>query len=130
MQRIRIAVGDVNLDGELNETDAARVVARALPLTAEFQVWGDELYVDIEVDESPRGRPNTTVALGDLGLSVEAGKLFFFCGPSPLSPAEAPVPPVPVTVVGNVRGVEALRAKKDAGTLTLIGLNGDGEAHG
>ncbi len=130
MQRIRIAVGDVTLDGELNDSDAARAVARALPLTAEFQVWGDELHIDVEIDAPSRGRQETAVSLGDVGLSADGGQLFVFFGPTPLSPEEAPVSAQPVTVVGNVHGADKLRTQKLAGTLTLTGPNGDGDPYG
>lgn len=124
MLPIRIAVGDVRLDGELNDTDRARAVARALPLTAEFRVWGDELHFEVLIDDAPFAHPDAAVSLGDLGLSTDGGTLCIFFGPTPMSPAEDPVSAVPVTVVGTVQGVEKLRANKSAGELTLSSRNG------
>jgi len=124
MLPIRIAVGDVSLDGELNDTECARAVARILPLTAEFQVWGDELHFDIEVDDFRAGRPDAKVSVGDLGLWAEGGRLCVFFGPTPMSAAEAPVSAVPVTVVGTLHEAEKLRAGKQAGELTLSSRNG------
>ena len=124
MLPIRIAVGELSLDGELNDTECARAVARALPVTSEFRVWGDELHFEIPLDERPSAHPDSTVAVGDLGLWIEGGTLCVFFGPTPSSPAEDPVSAVPVTVVGTVREVEKLRAKKETGRLTLSGRNG------
>ena len=129
MLPIRIAVGDVSLDGELNDTDCARAVARVLPLTAEFHVWGDELHFDVTLDDFRAGRPDTKVAVGDLALWAEGGRLCVFFGPTPMSPAEDPVSAVPVTVVGTVREAEKLRAGKTAGELTLSSRNGRGGSH-
>ena len=58
MQPIQIAVGDLSIDGELNDTKCARALARLLPLTAEFHVWGDELHFDVALEEVPPARPD------------------------------------------------------------------------
>jgi hypothetical protein len=131
MLPIRIAVGEVSVDGELNDTECARALARALPLTAQFRVWGDELHFDVALDDAPTARPDATVATGDMGFSVEGNILCIFFGPTPLSPAEDPVAAVPVTVVGKLEGVEALRTSKEAGEITIVARNGrGGRAHG
>ena len=125
MLPIRIAVGDVHLDGELNDSECARAVARVLPLTAEFQVWGDELHFDVPIPEPPRGRPDRSVRRGDLALWIEGRRLCVFFGPTPLSTAEEPVSAVPVTVVGTVRDADRLSGAKEAQTLTLSSTSGD-----
>lgn len=124
MLPIRIAVGALEVDGELNDTECALALARALPLTAEFRVWGDELHLDVALDDVPAGRPNASVAVGDMGLAVEQSTLCIFFGPTPLSSAEEPVSAVPVIVVGRLEGVEALRDGKGAGTITIRARNG------
>jgi len=124
MLPIRIAVGDLDVDGELNDTEGARALARALPLTAEFRVWGDELHFEVDLDHAPKGRPDATVAVGDMGLTVEDSILCIFFGPTPLSPAEDPVSAVPVIVVGRLDGVEGLRERKEAGSITIRARNG------
>lgn len=125
MLPIRIAVGDLSLDGELNDTDGARSLARALPLTAAFRVWGDELHIDVAI-VAKASRPDATVSPGDLGLSLERGTLCIFFGPTPMSPDEDPVSAIPVTVVGRLDGAEALRAEKEAGRITIEAANGNG----
>jgi hypothetical protein len=116
---IKIAVGDVNLEGELFDSECARAVARALPLTAEFSVWGDELHFDVAIDEGLRGRPDARVTVGDLALATEQATLCIFFGPTPLSGAEEPVAAVPVTVVGRIEDSEKLRAAKESGQISL-----------
>ncbi len=126
MLPIRIAVGDIRLDGELNDTECARAVARVLPLTAEFQVWGDELHFDVPLVDPPRGRPDNKVRRGDLALWIDGCRLCLFFGPTPASLAEDPASAVPVTVVGSLRDAERLRIAKEAGSLTVSSRDGNG----
>lgn len=124
MLPIRIAVGDLDVDGELNDTEGARALARALPLTGKFRVWGDELHLDVDLEHAPQGRPDATVSVGDMGLTMEDSMLCIFFGPTPLSPAEDPVAAVPVVVVGRLDDVEGLRERKEAGSITIRARNG------
>ena len=119
MLPIRIAVGDLSLDGELNDTESAHAVANALPLTAEFQVWGDELHFDVpvELERAPRSAPK--VKVGDVGLWAEGRTLCIFFGPTPMSDAEEPVSAVPVTVIGRVEDAERLREAKEGKQITV-----------
>jgi len=124
MLPIRIAVGEVTIDGELNDTDFAQALAGALPLTAEFRVWGDELHFDVPLDDKPAPRAGTSVSVGDLGFWAEGRALCIFFGPTPLSAAEDPVSAVPVTVVGHLEDVEKLRSGKEIGEITMRAHNG------
>lgn len=119
MLPIRIALGDVNLEGELRDTKWARALAGVLPLTAEFQVWGDEIHFDVPLDEAPPGGTRTALAVGDLAFWSGGGTLCLFFGPTPISPGEEPMAPFPVVVVGRIEGAERLRRRKEAGRLTL-----------
>ena len=119
MLSIRIDGGEISVDGALNDTDCARALARALPLTTDFQVWGDELHLDVPIEDSPRQSPARVVSVGDLGFWPDDGTLCIFCGPTPLSTAEEPVSAIPVTIVGRIDGAEALRAGKDIGRITI-----------
>ena len=119
MLPIQVAVGDIRVDGELNDTESARELARALPLTAPFNVWGDEIHLDVALAAAPARHPEERVEVGDLGFWAEGGALCIFFGPTPLSPAEDPVAPAPVTIVGKLRGAEALRSGKGADQIRI-----------
>ena len=125
MQPIRIAIGDLNIDGELNDTKCARALARVLPLTAEFRVWGDELHFDVPLEDELLVRPDKSVSVGDLGFWAEGRTLCIFFGPTPMSAGEEPVSAVPVTVVGRLQGVEELRTHKDKGEITMLAHSGN-----
>ncbi len=124
MQPIRIAVGDLSIDGELNDTKCARALARVLPLTAEFQVWGDELHFAVPLEDEPAPRRGNSVSVGDLGFWAEGSTLCIFVGPTPMSVGEQPVSAVPVTVVGRLERVDELRTRKDKGEITMLACKG------
>ena len=56
--RIRITVGEVALEADLNDTATAAKIGEALPIRSSFNTWGDEIYfsipVDAELDDSAR----------------------------------------------------------------------------
>lgn len=111
---IRVRVADLELEGELNDTDCARAIRKGLPLRGEFTVWGDQLALEIPVEHEGERHPTTRVEVGDLAYWPQGRALLLFFGPTPGSPAEQPVAPRPVSLVGTVRGTEALRRTKEA----------------
>ena len=48
--KIEIKIGSLSMDAELNGTATAQKVTDALPITASFSTWGDEIYFSIPVD--------------------------------------------------------------------------------
>lgn len=48
-RNIRIEAGQVALEAELNETETATAVWDALPIQAQANTWGDEIYFEIPV---------------------------------------------------------------------------------
>jgi hypothetical protein len=74
MRAIRITVGQVTVEADLNETRTATAIWEALPLTASASVWGDEIYFGIPLALGTE-RGQETVALGDLGY-WEPGSAF------------------------------------------------------
>ena len=69
---IRISVGEVKLQGFLNDSECARAIAEVLPLQSRFSVWGDEIYFDITAD---RFLHNMVRRLA--GVLVEVGRRRF-----------------------------------------------------
>ena len=49
MSRIKITAGDVVAFAELNETATAEAIWNALPMEAQANTWGDEIYCSIPV---------------------------------------------------------------------------------
>jgi len=118
-QAIRISVGEVELEGSLNDSSCAVAIAAALPLQSKFRVWGDEIYFDIPVDHRLERDARDEFKIGDLGYWPEGNALCIFFGPTPMSPGEKPVAYSRVNLVGSVQGARALRKAKEAGEIIV-----------
>jgi hypothetical protein len=101
LKPIVIRIGDVTIDGELNESRTARLVWEALPIESNGQTWGDEVYFRIPVDaqlEAPRAKVN----LGDIGYWPTGHAFCIFYGKTPASGEDDIVPASPVDVIGRI----------------------------
>ena len=102
--KIRIVIGHLTLDAELNDTPTARKVGDALPFKIPFDTWGDEIYftipVEAELDESAREE----VEIGDLGYWPTGQAFCIFFGPTPMSSKGRIVPASAVNLIGRVKG--------------------------
>jgi hypothetical protein len=100
--KIRIKIGHVLLEAELNDTPTARQVAKILPLKTSFNTWGDEIYFSIpvkaELDESAREE----VAFGDLGYWPTGQAFCIFFGATPVSTPGKIIPASAVNIIGRV----------------------------
>ena len=52
VKNITIQAGDVLINAELNDTDTANTVWDALPIQANGNTWGHEIYFQIHVEPS------------------------------------------------------------------------------
>jgi len=100
---ITIQAGEVELAGELNDTDTARQIAEALPIEARANTWGDEIYFEIPVD-APLENGQEVVEVGDLGYWPPGRAFCLFFGPTPMSRGDEVRPASPVNVVGKMFG--------------------------
>lgn len=102
--KIRMIIGDLSVEGELNETPTGLKVAEALPIKAQFSTWGEEFYFTIPVaaqlDESAREE----VEQGDLGYWPPGKAFCIFFGQTPMSRPGKIVPASAVNIIGKVFG--------------------------
>ena len=102
--KIRIGIGTLSIEAELNDSPTAKKVAEALPITASFNTWGDEIYftipVDAELDETAREE----VEMGDLGYWPSGNAFCIFFGQTPMSEPGRIVPAGAVNIIGRVIG--------------------------
>lgn len=118
-QSIRITAGPVQLDAVLNDTQTARAIGDALPITAAANTWGDEIYFGIPVNaDLEQGRE--VVNFGDLGYWPPGRAFCIFFGPTPASRGDEIRPASAVTVIGQVAGDAALFKQVGAGTTVTI----------
>jgi len=102
--RIKITIGKLSVDAELNDTPTARKIAEALPIASSFSTWGDEIYFPIPVNSPLDESAKEVVELGELGY-WPVGKAFcIFFGLTPMSSPGKIVPASAVNIVGKVLG--------------------------
>ena len=101
---IKIQIGSLSVEAELNDSATAKKVAEALPIKASFNTWGDEIYftipVNAELDETAREE----VELGDLGYWPSGKAFCIFFGQTPMSEPGRIVPASAVNIIGRVIG--------------------------
>jgi len=102
--KIKIVIGHITLDAELNDTPAAKKMEEVLPLKTSFNTWGDEIYftipVEAELDESAREE----VEIGDLGYWPTGQAFCIFFGTTPASIQGKIIPASAVNIIGKVIG--------------------------
>ncbi|GAB4405203.1 MAG: cyclophilin-like fold protein [Anaerolineales bacterium] len=100
---IRILAGGVSALADLNDTRTAQAIWDALPIRAQANTWGDEVYFEIPVRMGTE-KGQAVVDKGDLGYWAPGRAFCIFFGLTPASRGEEIRPASPVTVVGRVRG--------------------------
>jgi hypothetical protein len=102
--RIRISAGAVSAPAELGDSPTARAIAAALPIRAEANTWGDEIYFRIPVNEKLDETAAEVVEVGDLGYWPTGKAFCIFFGPTPASRGDEIRPASAVNLVGRVLG--------------------------
>lgn len=106
--RIRITVGEVALEAELNDTATAAKIGAALPIRSSFNTWGDEIYFSIPVDAELDDSAQEVVEIGDLAYWPPGSAFCIFFGLTPVSEPGRIMPASAVNVIGKVVGDAAL----------------------
>ena len=104
---IKIQISDDDktiLDGELNDTETAKKIERALPVKSDPRFWGNEIYFEIPVNIDDNENPEMGLEVGDLAYWPDGHAFCIFFGPTPGSTGTEPRPASPVTVVGEITG--------------------------
>ena len=120
MKKIVIKVGEIALEAELNDSRTAGLVWDLLPIEANGQTWGDEIYFGIPVQAEEAEDARADVAVGELGY-WPVGKAFcIFFGPTPASDDDRPRAASPVNPIGRVvDDVEPLRQVPNGATVLI-----------
>mgnify|MGYP006302075747 CR=1 FL=1 len=116
---IKVVVGELKLEGKLNDTSCAKSVYNMLPLEREFETWGDEFYfpveLDMELDETARSK----VEVGTIGYWPPGKAVAIFFGPTPGSDGDEPVAASDVNIIGKLKNSKELKKVKDADKILI-----------
>ncbi len=101
--KIKITIGTIEAIAELNESETAKAISKALPINAKVNTWGDEIYFSIPVHvELEDGKE--LVSAGDLGFWPAGDAFCIFFGPTPISGKGEIRPASAVNVFGRIVG--------------------------
>jgi hypothetical protein len=109
--KIKIKIGNLSMDAELNETPTAKKIADALPIKTGFNTWGDEIYFAIPVTAKLDESAKEVVEVGDLGYWPTGKAFCIFFGQTPVSKPGKIMPASAVNIIGKVLG-DATQFKK------------------
>ena len=100
---ISIMLGDTMVAAELDSTAAGTRVYDALPIEADFNTWGDEIYFPIPLSLSSSGMVET-VSLGDIAYWPPGKAFCIFYGATPMSAPGEIRPASEVIPLGRLTG--------------------------
>lgn len=120
MKKIKIKSGNIETIAELNETKTAEYIYDALPITADANTWGDELYFLIPVRIKETENSKEVVELGELGYWKPGHAFCIFFGPTPDSRGDEIKPASAVNVFGRIVGNPKVFKKVKSGEKITI----------
>lgn len=106
---VRITVGDITLEAELDDTPTADLVYESLPLTSSGSYWGDEFYFSIPVAADTEPGASDVVEVGAVAFWPPGNCLCLFWGPTPASHGHECRAADRVNWVGRILNIEDLR---------------------
>jgi len=112
--KIKITIGNLAMEAELNDSPTAIKVAEALPIRTSFNTWGDEIYFAVPVTAGLDETAREVVEIGDLGYWPSGKAFCIFFGQTPVSQPGKIMPASAVNVIGRVLG-DATEFKKVMG---------------
>jgi len=119
-RKIRILVGDLKVEAELNESKTAQLVWEALPIEAKANIWGEEIYFGVPVKTGIEEGAREVVSQGELGYWPTGHAFCIFFGPTPASRGDEIRAASPVNIIGKLLSdPKVLRKAKDAARITI-----------
>ncbi len=104
MRRILITADDVSATAILNDSSTADTIWGALPLEAQANTWGEEIYFGIPVHLDEADGASDVVDMGDLGYWPAGHAFCIFFGRTPVSKGDEIRAASAVNVFGRVEG--------------------------
>jgi hypothetical protein len=110
----KIEIGHLTAEATLNDSSTAQMVYHAMPVSGTAQIWGDEIYFDVNLEaEEEDGK--YTVAAGDIALWLEGPALCIFLGKTPASRGNEILPASVVNVIGKIKDISIFYRKFKGG---------------
>jgi hypothetical protein len=118
--KINIRAGDISVAAVLNDSPTAAAIIKALPIEAEANRWGDEIYFEIPVKQGLAPDARTEMEIGEIAYWPPGKAFCIFWGPTPASSGETPVAASEVNPVGQIEGdARVLSAVEDGAPIRI-----------
>jgi len=85
MRKIRMTIGEVEIEADLLDTSTAEAIWAALPFKSKAQIWGKEVYFTTPATASLEHDAKDVVEPGELAFWVEGSAIAIGFGPTPIS---------------------------------------------
>jgi len=118
-KKITITVGDVKMSAELNGSNTAQKIWKALPIEGSVNTWGDEIYFSISVNVGLENA-KAVVLEGDLGYWPPGNAFCIFFGLTPASQGDEIRPASPVNIFGKITGDPKVFKKVSSGAKIIV----------
>jgi hypothetical protein len=119
-KKIRILIGDLKVEAELNEWKTAQLIWEALPIEAKANLWGEEIYFSTPVKTGLEKGAKEVVSAGELGYWPTGHAFCIFFGPTPASRGEEIRAASAVNIIGKVLSdPKVFRKAKDGEKIVL-----------
>ena len=120
MHKIKITSGAVTAFAELNDSPTAQAVWDALPIKAQANTWGDEIYFAIPVKLAQEPAAREIVQVGELGYWTPGHAFCIFFGRTPASAGDEIRAASAVNIIGKVEGnARVFKKVKDGAAITV-----------
>ena len=103
-QGIVIRAGGNSFAGELNNSVTGKAIYDALPIRANGQRWGDEIYFSIDVSCELEDDSRDVLEEGELAYWPPGQAFCIFFGPTPASGGDEIRAASAVNIVGRING--------------------------
>ena len=119
-KKIRILIGDLKVEAELNGLKTAQLIWEALPIEGKANLWGEEIYFPIPVMTGEEKGAREVVSAGELGYWPPGHAFCIFFGPTPASRDDEIRAASAVNIIGKVLGEPKVFLKVKDGAKVIL----------
>jgi hypothetical protein len=103
-QQVKLTVGNISVQAELNDSQTAKEITQALPFEARGNRWGGEIYFPIEVRMNLEQGCRDVLDAGELGYWPTGNAFCIFFGKTPASQGDEIRAASDVNIIGKITG--------------------------